>query len=130
MSAPVSPIHGYLASALTGSIVAQRLLASGADPDTVTSRLTPEQVRYWARELDALGIDPDLLAEHTVTCLVLFLAETNNQQKIRSHLADVLWRILGDPESGDPPDIYRKAAFGVWYSILITLDPSIKKAHG
>lgn len=130
MSTPVSPIQDYLASALTGSIVAQRLLANGADPATVTSNLTPEQVRSWARELDALGIDPDLLAEHTITCLVLFLAEIENQRKIRSHLADVLWRILGDPESGDPPAIYRKAAFGIWYSILITLDPSFQKAHG
>lgn len=130
MSAPTSPIRDCLASALTGSIVTQRLIANGADPATVTSRLTPEQVRSWAREIDAIGIDPDLLAEHTITCLVLFLAEINNQRKIRSYFADVLWRILGDPESGDPPEIYRKAALGIWYCILITLDPSFQKANG
>lgn len=128
MSAPASPVREYLASALTGSLVAQRARQAGADITRI-EHLTSDQIRRWACEFEALGIDPEITAEHTICALVLLFSEPDNRDQMLRCLAGVLWTILGDPSSGDPPEIYHKAAVGVWYSFLITLDPSIPKAN-
>lgn len=128
MNTSDSPIRDHLASALTGSLVAQRALATGVKLSTA-AEITPDQCRRWARELDALGLNPELLSEHAIQALVLLFSEPDNREQMLRCLSSILWTILGDPSSGDPPEIYRRAAVGVWYSFLITLDPSIKKAN-
>lgn len=128
MSALGSPVREYLASALTGSLVAQRALRDGLRPEALEN-LTPAQINAWAAEMKTLGIDPERIADHAICALVLLFTQPDNREQMLRCLASVLWTILGDPESGDPPEIYRKAAVGVWYSFLITLDPAIQEAN-
>ena len=129
MSSPASPVREYLASALTGSLVAQRARKSGFDI-TAIEDLSDLQIRSCATEFYSLGIDPEQTAQHTICALVLLFSQPDNREQMLRCLASVLWTILGDPKSGDPPEIYRKAAIGVWYSFLITLDPAIQEANG
>lgn len=112
MSSLDSPVREYLASALTGSLVAQRALRDGVRPE-VLNNLTPAQINAWAAEMKALGVDPERTADHAICALVLLFSQPDNREQMLQCLAKVLWTILGDPNSGDPPEIYRRAAVGV-----------------
>lgn len=128
MITPETPVRDFLASAMSGSLVIQRARALNLNA-TGIRELTPDQIRVWASEFDALGIDPELLSEHAIHALILLLSEPDNREQLLRCFSHVLWEVLGDPRSGDPPEIYRKAAISVWYAFLVTLDPSIQQSR-
>jgi len=128
MSAEQTKVEEYLSSALAGSLVGQiaaqrrisfiTLLGSDFDGES------PE-LRSLANELTELGICPDQLANHALSALVSLFMANSNAELIVAQYTSLLWTILGDPKSGAPPEIYRRAGVAMHLALLGILDPSL-----
>jgi len=128
MSAEQTKVEEYLSSALAGSLVGQiaaqrrisfiTLLGSDFDGES------PE-LRSLSDELTELGICPDQLANHALIALVSLFMANGNAELIVAQYTSLLWTILGDPKSGAPPEIYRRAGVAMHLALLGILDPSL-----
>ena len=125
-------VEEYLTSALAGSLIGQvaarrclhfrDLLGPEGDGDS------PE-LRALSDELTALALDPCLLANHSLLALVALFAQEGNADLIVTQYTSLLWTILGDPKSGSPPEIYRRAGVAMHLALLGILDPAIVEHH-
>lgn len=131
MPAEQTKVEEYLSSALAGSLLGQianrrqihftTLLGPGFDGDS------PE-LRALSDELTELGICPDTLANHALCSLVALFVEQSNAELIVAQYTSLLWTILGDPKSGAPPEIYRRAGVAMHLALLGILDPSFTES--
>jgi hypothetical protein len=71
-----------------------------------------------------LGIRPELLAGSALSALVTMFCNEANAPKIIELLTQRLWEILGDPKSGSPPELYRKAGYSMFAFFVMCLRPS------
>jgi len=121
-------VEEYLSSAIAGSLIGQianrrelsfsTLLGPRCDGDS------PE-LRALSDELTELGINPDVLANHVLSCLVALFVEESNANLIVGQYTSLLWSVLGDPANGGkPPEIYRKAGVAMHLALIGILDPS------
>lgn len=122
--AETKKLEAYLATAMAGVLVGQ--VARHRDipvmellrPGSLTSRGITE-------ELNEMGIDPDLLAHAGLLAQIALFSDQSNANTIVTHLTDLLWTILGDPENGgSPPEIYRKAGHAMYLSFIGILNPN------
>ena len=129
MTRPMNKIETYVAQALTGSIAGQ--MAAHRDM-SVTSLMQPgsPELRALTKELNEIGVQPDVLACHSLAALTAVLCEPNNIETITTSLTSLLWDLLGDPVNGGmPPEIYRKAGIIMHMTFLGIIDPSIIDPH-
>lgn len=128
MSETQTKVEEYLTAAVAGSLLGQ---VAGQRKIEFESLLRADngaespQLRALSDEFIELGIDPALLANHTLLALVALFAEETNADLIVSQFTSLLWTILGDPKSGSPPEIYRRAGVAMHLSLLGILDPAI-----
>lgn len=130
MSETQTKVEEYLTSALAGSLIGQ--VAGHRNLSFATLLGTngeSHQLKAIAAEFTELGIDPALLANHTLLALVALFAEEANAELIVSQYSSLLWTILGDPKSGSPPEIYRRAGVAMHLALLGILDPAIVEHH-
>lgn len=129
MTSDPNKLEEYLGSALAGSLVGQiaarrnitfrELLGPDGDGDSPTLRALTE-------EITELGLDPELLATHSLYSLVALFSQETNADLIASQYTSLLWSILGDPKNGgSPPEIYRRAGVAMHLALLGILDPSL-----
>jgi hypothetical protein len=117
-------IESYLSQAVAGSLIGaiaarrNQDITEFADPDS------PE-LRALFEELCDLGIYPQVIANHSLTALAALFCEPDNADRITTSLTDLLWTILGDPKSGAPPEIYRRAGTAMHVTLLGLLCPSV-----
>jgi hypothetical protein len=120
-------VEDYLTSAIAGSLVSQiaarRHISFGTLIGPNRDGESPE-LRALSDELTELGIDPSLIANHSLLALVALFAQEHNADLIVSQYTSLLWTILGDPKSGSPPEIYRRAGCAMHLALLGILDPS------
>lgn len=76
-------------------------------------------------KLSELGIDMGLLTENCLKSLTGLFVEPSNADRIAQDLSGILWTILGDPSSGPPPEIYRKAGILMHITFIGLLSPDI-----
>lgn len=98
----------YIATSIAGSMVAQ--MASLEEVDLLTLSGNFPVLQRYAAALAQKGIDPQLLAQHTLMSLQVIFACEHNAAIIKTTISHILWHTLGDPESGPPPEIYRQAS--------------------
>ena len=87
-----------------------------ADHDGVVSSLS--------HELASLGIDPDYTARSLLLALATLFMDNGNASLVIDHLTELLWTILGPPEGGPPPEIYRRAGLAMHLAFVGLLHSS------
>lgn len=131
MSAEQTKVEEFLSSALAGSLVGQ---IAAARQISFTTLLGPNfdgespELSALANELTDIGICPDQLATHALLALVSLFMENSNAELIVTQYTSLLWTILGDPKSGAPPEIYRRAGVAMHLALLGILDPSFTES--
>jgi hypothetical protein len=105
-------IEEFVAHALAGSLVGQ---VAGAREITIDDLINDRSgvISALATELTTLGIDPEYTAKSVLLALAALFMENTNANIVISHLTDLLWTILGPPEGGPPPEIYRRAGIAM-----------------
>lgn len=125
MNTSTNPLKDFLMATVAGSIVVQRARYLGQTNEDLAN-VDPKNLAQLSRDCSSFGIDFEVTADHLVTSLIhLYSAECNRENFITT-ISRVLWEILGDPESGSPPEIYKKAAFATWYALMLTLEPDLQ----
>ena len=116
-------LERYLSYALGGSLVGQIAATRLLSAEEI---LEPDSLELQAIESDLLdlGIRPELLAGSALSALVTMLCNEANAPKIIELLTQRLWEILGDPKSGSPPEVYRKAGYSMFAFFVMCLRPS------
>ena len=129
MTRTPTKLEEYLSSAIAGSLVGQIAIHRGTDlKGLIHSHMSggPSQVNALADEIANLGLDPDLLAAHTLGALVALFMQPENAELLTAQFTGLLWSILGDPKNGGgPPPIYRKAGSALHLTLLGILDPHL-----
>lgn len=126
-SAEQTKVEEFLSTALAGSLVGQ---IAAERRISFTTLVGPNfdgespELRALTNELTELGIYPDQLANHALIALVSLFMENSNAELIITQYTSLLWTILGDPKSGAPPEIYRRAGVAMHLALLGILDPS------
>jgi hypothetical protein len=94
---------------------------------SVEAVLVPDSLalRSLREELTEFGLDPELLAAQALAAVTSLFIEPDNADRITTELTNLLWSILGDPESGAPPEIYRRAGQAMHLSFIGVLSPDI-----
>ncbi|MGA0103179.1 MAG: hypothetical protein ACO3LH_05640 [Steroidobacteraceae bacterium] len=120
-------IETYLSTSLAGAILGQIAAHRGLDLETLVAH-DSHHLNCIGAELTALGINPETLAQQTLTALALLFVEPSNAELVISNYTQLLWSILGDPErGGGPPELYRKAGTAMHLTLISLLDPAIYK---
>lgn len=120
-------IEEFVSQTVAGSMIAQIARHRDLDLENVLNLRRPEDVMGIAYELEQLGLDPSLTAKHLMLALAAMFIERENATTIIDAFADILWKILGAPDTGgkEPPALYRKAAFVMHLTLTGFFDPSI-----
>lgn len=105
-------IEEFVAHALAGSLVGQVASARELTIDDLINDRSGV-ISALATELTTLGIDPEYTARSVLLALAALFMENTNANLVISHLTDLLWTILGPPEGGPPPEIYRRAGIAM-----------------
>lgn len=117
-------ISEYLTRALAGTLIGQRALARHLSYEQVSDS-DCRVLNSLVTELDAFGVEPDVLAKQALAAITTLLIEPDNAARVTTELTRLLWTVLGDPESGEPPEIYRKAGHAMHLSFIGLLCPEI-----
>ena len=117
-------VRAYLAYALAGSLIGQMAMARDISAEVV---LVPNSLalRSLREELTEFGLDPELLATQALAAVTSLFIEPDNADRITTELTRLLWSILGDPESGAPPELYRQAGHAMFLSFIGIVSPDI-----
>ena len=105
-------IEEFVAHAVAGALVGQ----VAAERDITPEDLIADRegvINTLGHELASLGIDPDYTAKAILLALATLFMENSNANLIVGHLTDLLWTVLGPPEGGPPPEIYRRAGIAM-----------------
>lgn len=123
MSSPTT-VRDYLSYALAGSLIGQMAMARDISVEVV---LVPDSLalRSLREELTEFGLDPELLAAQALAAVTSLFIEPDNADRITTELTKLLWTILGDPESGAPPELYRHAGHAMFLSFIGIISPDI-----
>lgn len=119
-----SPFFDTIATAVTGSLLGQVGAHRGYDPETMLNN-HGAVTQDIATELADMGLSPRLTTEHFLRYFVLTCLHEDHVDHILTMLAQQLWITLGDPESGQAPPLYRKAAACALVAFLKAVDPSV-----
>jgi len=109
---------------MAGSLIGQMAMARDISVEAV---LAPNSMALQSlrTELDEFGLDADLLAEQALAAVTALFIEPENADRITTELTKLLWSVLGDPDSGAPPEIYRRAGHAMHLSFIGILSPDI-----
>jgi hypothetical protein len=109
---------------LGGTLFGQMAVKRGISEETL---MTPnsEALKILHADLEELGVDLSLLAEKSLSALTYLLIKSDNADLIISQLSSLLWSVLGDPESGAPPEIYHQAGSAMYLSLISILSPQV-----
>lgn len=122
MSQNHEAIRFWMENAITGSLVYQRALRNGLTKDEFMALGTDDSRRYLTT-IKQFGVDPAVLTRHALTALTLLFSQPKNEESMITAFMNILWEILGDPSSGTPPKIYKKAASCIYIALIHALDP-------
>ncbi len=117
-------VREYVRAALSGSLIGQMAMTRDISIEAV---LTPNSLALESlhAELTEFGLDPELLAQQAMAAITALIIEPDNADRVVTELTKLLWSILGDPESGSPPEIYRRAGQAMHLSFVGILSPDI-----
>ena len=117
-------VRDYLSCAMAGSLIGQMAMARDISVEAV---LAPNSMALQSlrTELDEFGLDADLLAEQALAAITALFIQPENADRITTELTKLLWSVLGDPDSGAPPEIYRRAGHAMHLSFIGILSPDI-----
>ncbi len=121
-------IEEYLSHAIAGCLVGQIAAARRLSFDDLIA-CDGESVRSLGYELAELGLDPDRISEALLLALATLFMEGSNASMIAGHLSDLLWTILGPPEGGTPPEIYRRAGVAMLLAFVGLLNSDYVEQH-
>ena len=116
-------IEEFLTCAMAGSVIGQ-MSAKRDIPLESLVRPGSKVLKQLEDDLDEIGIDPPLIAQTALLAITTLLAQQGNADLISTVLTEQLWKILGDPSSGDPPEIYRRAGASIHFLLIQLLLPS------
>lgn len=113
----------YLSHALRATLVGQVAATRDIPFDRLLNPRSSE-VKAIEKDLINFGIHPDGLATNGLLALGMLFSSPDTANRIVDVLTEELWEVLGDPKSGAPPELYRKAGLSMFASILAILRPS------
>jgi hypothetical protein len=113
----------YLSHALRATLVGQVAATRDIPFDRLLNPRSSE-VKAIEKDLNKFGIHPDGLATNGLLALGMLISSPETANRIVDVLTEELWEVLGDPQSGSPPELYRKAGLSMFASILAILRPS------
>jgi hypothetical protein len=115
-------LHEYLSTSLASALFGMVSRHAGYSfedlfDENEAPRAAAEEVMHAIKET---GINADHLATYAMNSIFRLFVEPDNADRIVQHSTEMLWSILGDPESGgaDPPVIYKKAGIAVHLTLL------------
>jgi len=110
--------------AITGTMLGQLALANDVSLESVTAPDSPvlQELRC---TLSTSVFEPEVLAKQAMASLTDLFMKPSNAEEISRELTTLLWTILGDPESGEPPELYRRAGHYMHLSMVAILCPDI-----
>ena len=116
-------VEEFVAHALAGVLVGQ---VAGARSITIEDLMADHDgvVSSLSHELASLGIDPDYTARSLLLALATLFMDNGNASLVIDHLTELLWTILGPPEGGPPPEIYRRAGLAMHLAFVGLLHSS------
>ena len=116
-------IEEFVAHAVAGALVGQVAAERDITPeDLIANR--DGAINTLGHELASLGIDPDYTAKAILFALATLFMENSNANRIVDSLTDLLWTVLGPPEGGPPPEIYRRAGIAMHLAFVGLLNPN------
>jgi hypothetical protein len=107
-----------LAPAVLAVMAGQRLEHLGIPIDPPPEDEVANAVAW----LQDSGLNPYSLAFESLSYLHILHAQGPVVQLYVQGFAEILWQILGDPESGSPPPLYYKAAASCYSVFLQSFD--------
>ncbi|MGA0706334.1 MAG: hypothetical protein ACO3P8_12360 [Steroidobacteraceae bacterium] len=110
-----------LGHVVSGALIHQRMVHDGCSEEDFDSS-NPEVFTY-AEWLWDNGFHPYEISLQAMRVLVEFYRDPRHAALFTQGLSTLLWQILGDPKSGDPPPIYAQAAYACYRSLVETIDP-------
>jgi hypothetical protein len=113
----------YLSHALLATLVGQ-VAATRDIPFENLLDYKSLEVKAIEKELNNFGIHPEGLARNVLLALGMLFSSPETANRIVDVLTEELWEVLGDPQSGSPPELYRKAGVSMFTTILAILRPS------
>lgn len=117
-------VQSYLGHALGGALIGQMALARDI---SIEALLVPDSIALHTlrSEMEEFGLVPEALGRQALTALTALFIESDNADRITTELTKLLWSVLGDPKSGGPPEIYRRAGHAMFLSFIGILSPDI-----
>lgn len=113
----------FVSKAIHASLIAQHLRTQGIDVATLDEG---DPAFAAARTvIDAQGYDPTEVGRHILAALVYIFCHPENVPQLVDVFANVIWFTLGDPKSGAPPVLYKKAALHIHAAVIGILDPNL-----
>jgi hypothetical protein len=117
---PCEALLDRLGPAALAVLIGQRMQHEGHSVCEPNEAVVAETA-LWVK---AQGLNPYGVAHELVAYLHdLYSSEPLSHSYVCA-LAVILWQILGDPKSGDPPPIYLKAAAACFAAMLRSFDTS------
>lgn len=115
-------IEEYLTCAMAGTLIGQMSAKREIPLETLVGPRSRE-LRQLEDDLDDIGIDPPLIAQTALLALATLFANPKDAELITDVMTKQLWKVLGDPSSGDPPEIYRRAGASIHFLLIQLLQP-------
>ena len=126
MSSPtISSATNTVMAALAGTLMGQMGRTRGFTSEEILDPDCSRARHALATQFTELGIDLEQLASNTLKALTAVFSEPHNSERIATDMAEILWTVLGDPKSGPPPEIYRRAGILMHIAFIGLLSPDI-----
>lgn len=119
-------LSSYLTNVITGSLVSQRLRSLDIKVTSLTEG--DPAIRAAADVIKAQGYNAEEISEHTIAALLFLVCHPENITLVIDLFSEVLWQTLGDPKSGPPPALYRKAATYIHAAVIQLIHPDVISA--
>jgi len=127
MTLKTSSLHQYLSECIAGTIFGLAAVKLGMDySDLFDEYNRPKELSTEiADKMEELGIDSAYIAASVQKALLIAFSQTENVSEMIDRHSELLWSILGNPDSGGhkPPKIYRKASVASHLMVLGILSP-------
>ena len=118
-------LHTLTTNVIGGASLMQHANACGIDGTELEDPHSAITYELYLHLTTKLGLDFEVTASHVLLSIVHLLHDDDVCDYNVKSLANLLWKILGDPDGNgsEPPAVYTEAGKAVYAWILVLLHP-------